>query len=198
ANDTYTCYSPSSWKNFPPESEWLDFATMWNYNKENMYNACSNLGLSPDDTLTQLQQIYAAIQTVSEESLVDHRYILATVVQESLGCVVVGTSTSPGEGSHPNPGLMQSHNGTAYDPNNSAASILQMIRDGTEGTIYGDGLVQLINYYGNIYETARGYNSGHVNHGNLSEAYGATTSYVNDIANRMTGWLYADQLNCTW
>lgn len=196
ASDKYTCYK-GGWKNFPPKTQWLDFLTMWNYNKGNMYNACSNLGIQPDDNLTQIQQIYSAIQQVSKESLVDHRFILATVVQESLGCVYVGTTTSPGEGSHPNPGLMQSHNGTTYNATNSAASILQMIRDGTQGTAYGVGLVQKINYYGNVYEAARAYNSGSVNKANLSDAYGATTTYVNDIANRMTGWLYADRVKCT-
>lgn len=196
ASDKYTCYSPTSWKNFPAKDKWLDWQTMWDYNKANMYNACSNLGLSPDDNQTQVHQINLAIQQVAQESLVDHRFILAVVVQESLGCVYVGTTTSPGAGSHPNPGLMQSHNGTTYDVKNSAASIVQMIRDGTQGTAYGVGLVQKINYYGNIYEAARAYNSGSVNKKNLTEAYGATSTYVNDIANRMTGWLYADRVKC--
>lgn len=170
---------------------------MWNYNKGNMYNACSNLGLdTPNDNLTQIQQIYAGIQQVAKESLVDHRFILAVVVQESLGCVYVGTTTSPGQSAVPNPGLMQSHNGSSYDVNDSANSIVRMLRDGTEGTKYGDGLVQLVNKYGNVYEAARGYNSGSVNSTDLNQAFGATATYVSDIGNRLTGWLYADRLKC--
>lgn len=195
ANDSYTCYS-GDWTKYPPKSQWLSFSTMWNYNKQNMYNACSNLGYkTPNDNLTQLQQMYQGIQTVAEESQVDHRFILAVIVQESLGCVYVGATEAP-DGSTPNPGIMQSHNGTQYDVNNSAASILQMIRDGTEGTKYGDGLVQLINQYGNIYEAARGYNSGSVNATDLNYPFKATPSYVVDIANRLTGWLYADRKTC--
>lgn len=35
-------------------------------------------------------------------------------------------------------------------------------------------------------------NSGYVpNSGNLSEKAGATACYVSDIANRLTGWVYA-------
>lgn len=70
-----------------------------------------------------------------------------------------------------------------------------MIIDGTQGTAKGSGLVQCINQYGNIYEAARCYNSGTVDPNNLNNGEGATASYVNDIANRMTGWLYADNGN---
>lgn len=193
--DKYTCYS-GTWKNYPPPSKWLSFAAMWNYNKVNFKNACQNLGVKTgNDTDLQIQQIYQGIQTVAKESLIDHRFILAVIVQESLGCVYVPTTEAP-DGSTRNPGLMQSHNGTTYDPKNSAASILQMIRDGTEGTQYGNGLVQLVNYYGDIYDAARGYNSGRVNRTQLNDGFAATATYVSDIGNRMTGWLYATRPKC--
>lgn len=70
-----------------------------------------------------------------------------------------------------------------------------MIIDGTQGTADGDGLVQCINQYGNIYEAARCYNSGAVDASNLNNGEGATASYVNDIANRMTGWVYGNDGN---
>ena len=90
---------------------------------------------------------------------------------------------------------MQSDGGVTFigngaSPSKQASSITQMIIDGTQGTAYGDGLVQCINSYGNIYEAARCYNSGSVDPSNLNNGEGATNSYVNDIANRMTGWLY--------
>jgi len=70
-----------------------------------------------------------------------------------------------------------------------------MIVDGTQGTIHGDGLVQLINKYGNIYEAAREYNSGPngVDKSNLNNGGVATAAYVSDIANKMTGWVWSDK-----
>ena len=52
---------------------------------------------------------------------------------------------------------MQSANGTSFVGNSQSAdeqqaSVTQMVVDGTQGTAYGDGLVQGINIYGNIYE----------------------------------------------
>lgn len=67
-----------------------------------------------------------------------------------------------------------------------------MIQDGTQGTSHGDGLVQVLDKFGNAYAAARGYNSGDVaESGNLSEAIGATSCYASDIANRLTGWVKA-------
>lgn len=52
---------------------------------------------------------------------------------------------------------MQSHDGSSFVGNSASTSaqqtsITQMIIDGTQGTTSGDGLVQAINDYGNIYE----------------------------------------------
>lgn len=121
-----------------------------------------------------------------------------------------------------NPGLMQSHAGSSFVGNSASAdeqkaSIIQMIVDGTQGTSAGDGLVQLINQYGNIYEVkapvprlrlchivlticsqaARGYNSGSIDERNLNNPIGATASYVCDIANRVTGWVSASKEPCS-
>ena len=76
----------------------------------------------------------------------------------------------------------------SYDSSNSQASITHMVQDGTQGTSQGDGYVQLINQYGNVYEAMRAYNSGSVDESDLDNAYGATASYVSDIANRLQGW----------
>jgi hypothetical protein len=67
-----------------------------------------------------------------------------------------------------------------------------MVRDGTLGTNSGDGLVQCLNKFGNLYEAARCYNSGEfgVNRGDLNNGGVATPSYVNDIANRLMGWVW--------
>lgn len=85
---------------------------------------------------------------------------------------------------------MQSHNGAEWDPNHSAASILQMVRDGTEGTKDGPGLKQLHAQYGNYYEAFRAYNSGSVNKRDLNDPVGATALYVRDAANRLMGHVW--------
>ena len=82
---------------------------------------------------------------------------------------------------------MQSHNGVEFNPNDEQGSILQMIRDGTEGTPFGDGLKQTLAKQGNYYAAFREYNSGSVDPNNLSNGLGATNSYVSDMANRLMG-----------
>lgn len=52
---------------------------------------------------------------------------------------------------------MQTHNGVSFvgaaaSVDEQKSSITQMVVDGMQGTASGDGLVQLINKYGNIYE----------------------------------------------
>lgn len=71
-----------------------------------------------------------------------------------------------------------------------------MIVDGTQGTEYGPGLVQLFNdandtnkeTNGNVYAVFRAYNSGSVNAGDLSDGEGADAAYVSDMANYLEGW----------
>lgn len=64
---------------------------MWNYTKSAMSTSCSDLGVGScsnhgafgaGDSGEQIGQIWNAIQQVAEASLVDHRYILATIIQE--------------------------------------------------------------------------------------------------------------------
>lgn len=55
---------------------------------------------------------------------------------------------------------MQSDGGVTFVGNTAStssqqSSINQMVIDGTQGTADGDGLVQCINTYGNIYEVSR-------------------------------------------
>lgn len=189
AVDRYVYYT-GNWQKFPDSSKWISFATMWKANLPTIQNSCAVLGYSSSDSESDIRDIYNAIQDRANASLVDHRYILAVVLQESHGCVHVVSTTSSGGVN--NPGLMQSHDGTSYSSSHPSQSILTMIQDGTQGTSAGGGLVQNLNIYGNPYSAARGYNSGHVpRDGNLSKAAGATACYVSDIANRLTGWVNA-------
>ena len=188
--DTYIYYSgPVS--NFPPSSRWISFDSMWTANQQTLQKSCGWLKAGPDNTPQVIQDIYNAVQSRASVSLVDHRFIFAVILQESNGCPRVGATTSSGGVN--NPGLMQSHNGHSYSPSHSSESIMAMVQDGTQGTQHGDGLVQNLDRYGDPYSAARGYNSGHIAaSGNLSEAAGATACYVTDIANRLTGWVFAE------
>jgi LysM repeat protein len=164
--------------NFPDSKHWQKWSLMWARNEKVMLI---------NDTPEYVQYIKQAIETVAKEAKVDRRVILCTIMQESQGNVHVRTTISP-DGSVRNPGLMQTHNGVEFDASNAKGSILQMVRDGVEGTKFGDGLTQLLaRYDNNIYEALRGYNSGSVDKSNLSNGLGATNSYVSDIANRLAG-----------
>lgn len=85
------------------------------------------------------------IDVIAKETKLDHRFILAIILQESGGCVRVPTSNSGVR----NPGLLQSHNGEGSCNDEGTVSapcerseIEEMIRDGVQGTDDGDGLVQ--------------------------------------------------------
>lgn len=163
--------------NFPNPERWQKFSLMWERNAGVM---------RINDTAEQIDFIKEAIEKVAAESGIDKRVILCTIMQESQGNVHVRTTVSP-DGRVRNPGLMQTHNGVEFNNADPRGSIIQMVRDGVEGTKFGDGLTQLMRRYGNIYAALRGYNSGSVDQTNLSNGLGATNSYVSDIANRLMG-----------
>jgi len=176
---TSTYYSgPAS--DFPTLLLWVPFRLLWSLNK----SVCElNPGKTP-------QLINNAIRYVASESGVDARVIFAVVLQEST-CLLSAVTSKNGAGNY---GLMQSHNGVGYS---STASILQMIKDGTEGTYYqgvdgGDGLRQVISRHG-VYGGLRAYNSGEngININNLSSVSIGTPSYVSDVANRLVGAMIA-------
>ncbi|KAF8323959.1 hypothetical protein DL93DRAFT_2070113 [Clavulina sp. PMI_390] len=181
----YTCFAGNV-NSLPPISQWMSFTASWA--RQQQYS------LGNFDTSTQQTQIHDAIVQVSQESKVDARLILAVIMQESTGNVNVACTAGF------NCGLMQAYKGSvSYDSGNSAASILQMVRDGTEGTSQGPGYVQYLDggsayaytncNLGNPYDAARAYNTGSCStSGNLHCARYGTASYVNDVANRLIGW----------
>ena len=173
----YVDYSgPAS--GFPDPRNWADYNTLWSQNATLM---------ALNDSASEVADIKSAIERVAPESGIDERVILCIIMQESGGNVRVGT-TNNGVG---NPGIMQSHAGVAFNPSDPQGSILQMVRDGTEGTSSGDGLKQLYAKYGNYYEAFRGYNSGSVDQANLNDPVGATGTYVQSVANRLMGHKWA-------
>ena len=187
--DTYTYYSGDV-SNFPTSDGWVSFKDMWNSNLNTLQTSCGYLNEGADNTPEQIQDIYDAIQDRAQASLVDHRFIFAIILQESNGCPRVGSTTS--SSGVTNPGLMQSHNGDAFNKWHVRDSIFAMVQDGTQGTGDGAGLVAGLNLLGDPFKAARYYNSGYIpKSGDLSEAAGATACYVTDVANRLTGWVKA-------
>ncbi|KIW08508.1 uncharacterized protein PV09_01402 [Verruconis gallopava] len=203
SSDTYTFYTGNG-ETWPGISNWVsNFDDMFAANKEIIMNSCSQFGV-PNNSEQETADISSAISQVAGETGIDARFILAIMLQESNGCVRAPTTNYGVR----NPGLMQDHNGqaTCNDSGNvqnpcPAATITQMIRDGVAGTPSGDGLEQTYaqapftgaaKYYG----AARIYNSGSIAaSGNLDDGI-ATHCYASDVANRLTGWVYA-QKDCT-
>ena len=86
--DIYKCYY-GSYTGFPPSSQWIEFDDMFNYAKNALTASCSNVASTgPGDSGEQIGQIYNAIQQVAESSLVDHRFILAVILQEVSLCFI--------------------------------------------------------------------------------------------------------------
>lgn len=171
----------------------------WNRNVANMQISCDQWQVARNSP-SELTKLRKAIARVSKEASLDPRFVLAIVIQESQGCVRVPTTF----GSHANPGLMQSYNGNgSCNTGNRVktpcpySEIHRMIKDGTLGTPFGPGLTQDYRGQGRhggaaYYRTARIYNSGSIpSNQDLSGPTSATVSYASDIANRLTGWVYA-------
>jgi len=206
--DTYTLHRGGGAAGFPAINLWVNFLDMFNANKPSMFESCEDNGWGANDSHEEVGDIYNAIEAVAAQTLVDHRFILAIIMQESNGCVRVPTTFSA-EGDVRNPGLMQDHNGsgTCVGVNPCPQSkITQMIKDGTAGTSSGDGLAACINEAQNqygvtgaqaFYYAARIYNSGEIpDPNNLGNSDDSTNCYVSDVANRLTGWVNAPS-SCT-
>ncbi|KAL1617668.1 hypothetical protein SLS54_007672 [Diplodia seriata] len=210
-SDSYIFYrgDGSTGAGWPSKAKWVSFEDMWNNNKQQILTkSCGWNTWGPDNSAAEMQGIYDAIQQIATETKVDHRFILAVVVQESKGCVRVPT-TPNADPNIRNPGLMQCHSGdgTCANTNPCPNSIItQMVREGTAGTNKGDGLAQVINQaqktFQNTnpdarvyYAAAKYYNGGSIPPSNNLEDGCCTKCYSSDIANRLTGWISAPS-NC--
>lgn len=206
-SDTYTTYGCSA-AGFPPMSSWVSFVDMFNANKPAMFSSCSSMKYpQADDSGPEVGAIWDGIQQVAAETGLDHRVILAAIMQESGGCVRAATTN----GGVRNPGLMQTHDGDGTCNSDYTGQvqapcpsgvITQMIREGSAGTTEGDGYAQSVNQavWGHgasdamaFYTAARLYNSGSVGEDGCLESGGATHCYASDIANRLTGWVFAEK-----
>jgi hypothetical protein len=183
---------------WPSPDRWYSYDALWSANYPLMRQSCGWNGWGADNSEEEISNINSAIRQVSGETGIDARFILAVVMQESKGCVRAPTTNN----GVVNPGLMQSHNGSGSCAGVNPCpswTIVQMIRDGTAGTNFGEGLRQI---YGTTsgalgagsratYAAARKYNSGSVDYNDLGIGFGSTNCYASDIANRLTGWTLA-------
>ncbi|ORY19532.1 hypothetical protein BCR34DRAFT_582236 [Clohesyomyces aquaticus] len=166
------------WTKFPAISSWIGFDDMFNRNKNSMF--------STGDTGEDVGRIYNAIKEAAKIG-VDERVILGIIMQESHGDVGVVTTISPD--GIPTAGLMQCSGCPGYPGKHglTQAQITGMVKGGTEHfkanlKNWGDKWSAE-----SIFPALREYNSGSVNTKDLSDARGATASYVSDIAHRLTG-----------
>ncbi|KAF8861841.1 hypothetical protein BDZ45DRAFT_687371 [Acephala macrosclerotiorum] len=166
-------------------ANWASYSYLWNQNSQLM---------SYNNFPSEITFIKSAIDIVAAESGVDARVILCIIIQESGGNVGVGNTFN----GIANTGIMQAFNGSSFDAVDLKGSILQMVRDGTEGTFCanrkqggGPGPKQDYAQTGKWYAVARVYNSGSVGVNQLNNALGATANYIVDFANRLMGHVWA-------
>jgi hypothetical protein len=172
-------------------------------------NACSNNNWGvPNNSPQETDQIFHSIDQVAQVANVDHRFILAILLEETKGCARVHTTYSA-DGVR-NPGLMQSHDGSSTCNSGTLGAPQDVLIPCPEYEIFGmifDGVVgppedpdnvsllSMINRSGtgtvaDLYRAARMYNSGpNASMENLEDGSDASNSYVADVANRLTGWV---------
>jgi hypothetical protein len=81
-SDVYNCYY-GDWESFPPSSEWVSFEDMWTNAQSALESSCANTpSTGSGDSTAQIADVYEYVQQVAESSLVDHRFIFATIMQE--------------------------------------------------------------------------------------------------------------------
>jgi hypothetical protein len=152
---------------------------------------------SPDE----LQDIRRLLPMAAGYARVPPEFFFAIMMQESDGCVRVGSTAS----AVTNPGLMQSNAGGGSCFNTSpcpAEEIKQMLMDGA-GEKSDFGLKQALQLFQNesqpakYFKAARAYNAGpHGVNPNQLELGGATRCYASDIANRLLGWVNRANSTC--
>lgn len=135
----YTKYAGngSSADGWPSQFSWLELGPLWFLNQHALIDPlCDN---SPQETAN----LYTAITTVATATGVDPRFILAIIMEESHGCVRVGTTSMAVS----NPGLMQSYEGKGTCVGVKPCpldEIVQMVKDGTARNAAGVDLQDLI------------------------------------------------------
>ena len=107
-SDAYKMYNGdgTSGAGWPAQYDWISYDMMFEANQALMKTSCAQFSV-PTNTDEENADIKSAIESVAQASKVDHRFILAIIMQESKGCVRVHTTNYGVR----NPGLMQDHDG---------------------------------------------------------------------------------------
>jgi hypothetical protein len=89
--DKYTMYwgDGSQQAGWPTKEQWVSFEDMFNANKAIMFSSCGWNSWGAEDSGPEIGAIWDSIEQVAAETHVDHRFILAVIIQESGGCVRV-------------------------------------------------------------------------------------------------------------
>jgi hypothetical protein len=127
---------------WPAELTWVSFHDLWCINQHIIARSCSSDYNTTDNSDQEMQELQDAINVVSHETRVDHRFILAAIMQETKGCVRAATSISQ-DGIH-NPGLLQDFKGI-YTCNSDGKiltpcpkeQIVGMVREGGKSMLSG-------------------------------------------------------------
>ncbi|KXJ97316.1 hypothetical protein Micbo1qcDRAFT_171017 [Microdochium bolleyi] len=171
------------WWNFPGKDTWLSWNELWQRNDDNMVYAGS--------TWDDVGRLNVAIWNIANEYGIDPRVLLVMVMQESSG--YVGVRTTYSWQGIATAGVLQCMNCPGYPGRNNLSQdeINGMIRGGAAhfradlDQVGGNGWEP-----SSVYPALRRYNSGVVDHNDLSNGLGATTDYVSDIVQRLGGWTY--------
>lgn len=94
-SDSYKMYwgDGSREAGWPTQEQWVSFEDMWNANKNKILRrSCGWNNWGQENSEAEIGALYDAIQQIARETKVDHRFILAVVIQESKGCVRVTTT----------------------------------------------------------------------------------------------------------
>jgi hypothetical protein len=95
---------------WPSDLHWISFNDMWTANQKRIARSCNDFYNVENNSDQEILDLYNAIKLVSQQTRVDHRFILAAAMQETGGCVRAKTSVSP-DGTVRNPGILQSFRG---------------------------------------------------------------------------------------
>lgn len=185
-----------------PQTLILTNLSRWEENLYVLNSSCSPT-YGQNNSPQELRDIKSFLPKAADYAGVPASLFLAMMMQESDGCVRVGTTAN----GVTNPGIMQSNNGEGNCIKISPCPvnrIEQMLMEGA-GKNREFGLKQAVDLFKNIsepakfYRAARAYNAGPngVVAENLEQG-GATRCYASDIANRLLGWTHRADRVCPY
>ena len=89
-SDSYTQFAGDG-SRWPSKDSWMSFDAMFDANRAFMAQSCSKFGQA-NDSDEEISDIRQAIESTAATTKLDHRFILAIMMQESGGCVRAPTS----------------------------------------------------------------------------------------------------------